>query len=310
MLSRFLLGLLGVELALYLIVGARLSSHFGVSVLWALPFTLVAALAARAGVIGLTFALARRYGTSIPAGSRLNAIQSVKLFAGEVLAHTALFTLMQPLEALFVSKPRAAGAGNQTSCPVLLIPGIYCNAAVWWSMARRLRAWGLHSVWPITLEPPLASIDNLARQLTQHIARICEATGAPRVVLVGHSMGGLVARACSRDPATRGRIAKIVSVASPHHGSAIAYWGIGQDARQLRPGSAWLTALNSTERQAAPVPIVSVFSWHDNFVAPQDSPILAHAVNIPLAGVGHLALLFSEAAARCVHREILSAAQM
>ena len=310
MLARFLLGLVSAELALYLIGGARLSCHFGVSALWALPFALVAALVARLALIGLTFALSRRYGASIPAGSRLNAIQSVKLFVGEVLAYTALFTLMQPLEALFVRTPLAARAGNRTSCPVLMIPGIYCNAAVWWPLRRRLRAWGLHSVWAITLEPPLASIDDLARQLTQHIARICEATGASRVVLVGHSMGGLIARACSRDPATRGRIAKIVSVGSPHHGSAIARWGLGEDARQLCPGSAWLTVLNSAEQQAAPVPIVSMFSWQDNFVAPQDSPILAHAANIPLTGIGHLALLFSEAAAQHVRREILSAAQM
>lgn len=310
MLAGFLAGLVGAELALYVVGGALVSSHLGVSAFWSLPFALAAALAVRAALIALSFSLSRRYAASIPAGSRLHAMQKVKLFVDELLAYTALFTLMQPLEPLFVSKPPVARAGGGDPCPVVLIPGIYCNAAVWWSMTRRFRVWGLHSVWPITLRSPLASIDDLAQQLSLHIARICEATGAPRVVLVGHSMGGLVARACLRDLRTRSRIAKVVSLASPHHGSELARWAIGANGRQLRPGNAWLAALNSAEENAAPVPIVSIFTWHDNLVAPQDSPILPHATNVALAGVGHLALLFSEAVAQRVHREIVAAAQM
>ena len=124
-------------------------------------------------------------------------------------------------------------------------------------------------------------------------------------MVVGHSMGGLVARACLRDPAARARIARIVTLGTPHHGSVLARWGPGRNARQMRPGSAWLAALNA--QGPAPVPLVSVFSWHDNFVAPQDSPLLAGAQNVALAGIGHLSLVFSDAVARRVAAEALAA---
>ena len=63
------------------------------------------------------------------------------------------------------------------------------------------------------------------------------------------------------------------------------------------------------EREAPSVPIVSLFSWHDNYVAPQDSAILAHATNVPFVGVGHLALLFWEPVAQRLCAEIAAAAQ-
>jgi hypothetical protein len=84
---------------------------------------------------------------------------------------------------------------------------------------------------------------------------------------------------------------------------------IGAGGAQLRPGNAWLAALNDAEQTAPPVPIVSLFSWHDNLVAPQDSAVLAYATNVSFAGIGHLSLLFSEPVARRVGAEIAAAAQ-
>ncbi len=192
--------------------------------------------------------------------------------------------------------------------PVVLVPGIYCNAGLWGWFRRRLAALGVTGTWAVTLEPPQAGIDQLAERLAEEIARVCGATGAERVVVVGHSMGGLVARACARDPAARARIARIVTLGTPHHGSILARWGLAHNARQMRPGSAWLAALNVDGAGAADgVPVVSVFSWHDNFVAPQDSPVLAGAQNVALAGLGHLSLVFSDAVARRVAAEALAA---
>ena len=160
----------------------------------------------------------------------------------------------------------------------------------------------------MTLEPPLADIDALARQLADEIERVCRQTQARQLVLVGHSMGGLVARAYLRDFGAA-RVARVITLASPHHGSELARHAIGANGRQLRPGNDWLVALNPAEREAPSVPIVSLFSWHDNYVAPQDSAILAHATNVPFVGVGHLALLFWEPVAQRLCAEIAAAAQ-
>jgi hypothetical protein len=96
-----------------------------------------------------------------------------------------------------------------------------------------------------------------------------------------------------------------VTVGTPHHGSTLALWGPGRNAREMRRGSAWLAALNADDPHG--VPVVSVFSWHDNFVAPQDSSVLPGAQNVPLAGIGHLSLAFSDAVARRIAREVSEA---
>jgi len=307
MLARFLIFAAGAELALYLAAGAWICRRLDVSLISSVPFAVLAVLLTGAMVVALSFILSRRYAAAPHAIERLTGARKLQLFIDEALAFAALFTLLQPLDRwLMPSPPR--GAVRAGHLPVLLVPGIYCNAALWWWMRRRFRARGLRCVWAVTLEPPLAGIDRLARDLSMHIAQVCEATSAPQVVLVTHSMGGLTARACLRDPSTRRRVAKIVSLAAPHHGSELARWAVGLNARQLRPGNAWLEALNAAE--PPPVPIVSLFSWHDNFVAPQDSPVLAHATNVPLTGIGHLSLVFSKAVALRVYEEILSASQM
>jgi pimeloyl-ACP methyl ester carboxylesterase len=302
MLARYLAALLAAELGLY-VIAAWLAAGHGVPLAWCLVLALATAVAIRLVLVGMTFALARRFRA---ARTRLPPWQAVRLFLGESFAFALLFALLQPLARWFARPPAPAPA--TATPPVLLIPGIYCNGAVWWWLVRRLRAQGLRNLFPLTLEPPLADIATLASRLAGEIERICEQTQAQRVVLVGHSMGGLIARAYLRDFGSA-RVARVVTLASPHHGSELARVAIGAGGAQLRPGNRWLAALNAAEHAVPPVPIVSLFSWHDNFVAPQDSAVLAHATNVDLTGVGHLALLFSEPVAQRVAGEIALAAQ-
>jgi pimeloyl-ACP methyl ester carboxylesterase len=299
-LARYLIALLILELGLYLLAGAWLASA-GVPIALCLVLALLAAIVLRLLQIGSMFALARPFRARIRPQMRLTRSSAIAVFLGEFLAFTVLFALLQPLARWLA--PRCALSAAGTAAPVVLIPGIYCNAAVWRSIARRLAARGMKNLVAVTLEPPLASIDALAHQLAGEIERICEATQAAQVVLVGHSMGGLIARAYLRDHGAA-RVARVITLGSPHHGSALARLAIGANGAQLRPGNPWLAALNATEHAPPPVPIVSLFTWNDNFVAPQDSAILAHATNIPFVGVGHLTLLFSAAVAQRLYDEL------
>jgi triacylglycerol esterase/lipase EstA (alpha/beta hydrolase family) len=135
-------------------------------------------------------------------------------------------------------------------------------------------------------------IEGLTVQLADRVEAICAATGAARVTLVGHSMGGLVARAYMRQHGA-GRVAKIVALGTPQHGSLQACFMHGRSVRQMRPGSTWLEELNQDEQTPPPAPIVSVMSWHDDLVAPQYSALLANARTVSFAGLGHLAMGFS-----------------
>jgi pimeloyl-ACP methyl ester carboxylesterase len=307
MLARSLAVALAVELGLYCIAGVWLWSAHGLSPLWAMVAALAGALMIRFALVAFSFALAHVYRGQVPATVSLAPRRRIKLYWSEFLAFTALFTVIQPLAHWLVTRPDLR-AGSQ-SLPIVLIPGIYCNAGAWWWMRRRLEAAGLSGLFATTLEPPLASIDELACQLSLDIERLCATSGARRVVLVGHSMGGLVARTYLRNLDGAARVAKLITLASPHHGSALARWTVGIAGQQLRPGHPWLAKLNEAESEPSPVPIVSLFSWHDNLVAPQSSAELAHADSIAFVGIGHLSLLFSDEVARRLCQEISAATQ-
>ena len=92
-------------------------------------------------------------------------------------------------------------------------------------------------------------------------------TGAERLTLATHSMGGLVARAYLRRYGDA-KVAALMTLAAPHHGSMLARLAIGRNARQMEPDSAWLRELAAAK---IAIPVVAVWSVTDEFVAPQDS---------------------------------------
>lgn len=72
----------------------------------------------------------------------------------------------------------------------------------------------------------------------------------------------------------------------------------GPDGRQMRPGNAWLNALN---RVGVDVPFTSIYSVHDTIISPQDSSAMPDAANLELSAIGHVSMpsgrAFAEASA-------------
>lgn len=174
--------------------------------------------------------------------------------------------------------------------PVLLVHGVGCNAGVWTGLRGHLEGRGLGPVYALSYGPPLASIEYFAPQVAAKIAEIRAATGARQVVLVCHSMGGLVARAYLRRYGG-GDVRLLITIGTPHEGSKHAWLMRGAALADMRPRSSFLAGLNGTAGSAAGVPVVSLWSWHDSMVTPQTSARLDWADNIVIAGVAHNALL-------------------
>jgi triacylglycerol lipase len=294
-----LAAVIAAEIAVYMLCGFWLASILQCSVLWGLGFATVFLLAARIAVVAASFALTYPYRSS----NHIGFFARVRIYLIELGCFLALFTWLQPLERWLPRKP--IGPAADARLPVVMVPGLYCNAGIWWWMRGRLSGWGVRA-FAINLGPPLASLDQLAQQLATHVRRVCAETAAERVILVAHSMGGVVARTCMQRFDPDRRIAKIITLASPHHGSALARFAIGACGRALRLGSSWLAHLNASEHERARVPIVSIFTRQDNFVFPQDSSILPGATNVELSGTAHFSLLFSETVARLVYQEIVA----
>lgn len=275
----------------------------GASPWWFVAGAPVAYLAPVVVLVAVSFALTWIWRTPRPPGAELDLAGAVRLFAGEVRAVAASWPLMA-LHRLIVRDPAPA----RGRLPLILVHGVLVNDGVWFSMRRYLVRHGVGPVYTINYGPPYSDIEYFAGQLGEKIEYVCAATGADRVVLVCHSMGGLVARAYVRQlgPA---RIHRIVTIGTPHHGSLMARVFIGRCLAQMRPGNAWLEELNRNETKPPSVPIVSIWSRHDSLVAPQASCVLACAENVALVGIGHNALLGDRGVMELVVRESTRSAQ-
>ena len=189
--------------------------------------------------------------------------------------------------ALFAADPLAA------RIPVLLVHGLVDNRSVFSVMTRSLRRRGFAHVCTWNYSPLLTDISQGAAELGRHIESICEQTGHDRVHVVGHSLGGLIARYYVQRQAGDRRVESLVTLGTPHRGSVWAHVVPTPLIRQLRPGSPVFDELD----EPAPgcrTPITAVYSDLDQVVVPTSSGRCDHpdlqARNVLVRSVGHMSL--------------------
>ena len=195
---------------------------------------------------------------------------------------------LSPLRrSLVVTDPEAAGT------PILLIHGIMDNRSVFTVFRRALRRRGFGVVHAVNYGLLTGDLRHAAHELAGHVERLCEATGADKVHIVGHSLGGVIARYYVQLMGGSARVDTLVTLGSPHSGTLGAHLIPTALGRQLRPGSPPLTEL------AGPAPgcttrFLVVWSRMDQMVVPQRNARLQHpdldVVQLELRDVGHLAL--------------------
>jgi pimeloyl-ACP methyl ester carboxylesterase len=224
-------------------------------------------------------------------------------WAREIVDSIRTFSISQPLLA---GRAFAVGAPHDERLPVLLIHGYFCNRALWRPMAARLVAGG-HVVEAINLEPPFASIDDYVPRIAAAVAALRDRTGAPQVALVGHSMGGLAARAYLRACGDEA-VACVVTLGTPHRGTVHAHFGRGRNVRQMRRDNNWLRQLAAEEPRERLERFTVVLSMQDNIVAPQAIQTLVGVRTVRLHGLGHISLVYDAQVARIV-MDTLSAAE-
>jgi hypothetical protein len=278
------------ELAACLAAGAWLHARHGWSGL-AVALVIAAWLGgSRLGVVALTSCLGWIHRSPREPGERVGIGGGLRLVAGEWRALLAANLVHLPWEALVLR--RDSRPAPTPRVPVILLHGYLGNRGYLRPLVRALEARGIGPVFVPTASAVLDPIEDYALELHDHVERIVEGTGQPRVVLVGHSMGGLAARTyVAKHGASR--VARIVTLGTPHHGSRLAWLGWGANAREMRPGSAFLAGLERSEGEARSPVAASIYSPHDNMVMPQASSRLEGARNIAIPGVGHIAMLRS-----------------
>jgi pimeloyl-ACP methyl ester carboxylesterase len=132
-----------------------------------------------------------------------------------------------------------------------------------------------------------------AAQLAEEVEAIVAETGYERIHVVGHSMGGLIARYYVTRLGGDERVHTLVTLGSPHHGTYLAYAWNSRIMQQLRPGSPLLQEL---EQPVAGCRTRFLCYWSDldQLMFPQRTAALDHAdlnvTNVEMHGVGHMSL--------------------
>jgi triacylglycerol lipase len=163
-----------------------------------------------------------------------------------VAAALALLTVLAVTSGPATARTARTAPAAPGRDPVVFVHGWNSDASVWNTMAGRFRADG----WPADRlrqwsYPSHQSNARTAEQLAQEIDRILAETGAARVDLVTHSMGSLPSRHYLKNLTADTEVDAWVSLSGPNHGTNAAFLCGGDACTEMRPGSAFLTALNS-----------------------------------------------------------------
>ena len=180
--------------------------------------------------------------------------------------------------------------------PILLLHGLVDNRSIFTLLRRALHRRGFGRVITLNYSPLTQDIRGAAARLEALVEKTCEETGYERVHVIGHSLGGIVARYYVQRMGGDRRVHTLCTLGSPHAGTYAARLWPGRVVRQLRPDSELMQEL------AAPAPgcrtrFVAFWSDLDQLIVPQRAAALEHpdltARNVPLRGIGHMSLPIS-----------------
>jgi triacylglycerol lipase len=189
----------------------------------------------------------------------------------------------------------ARAAGNSTfgssSNPIVFVHGWNSDNTVWNTMANDFKNDGWPSSyldqWKYDYRQSNATT---AQQLSQEIDRVLAATGASKVDVISHSMGGLSSRYYTKNLGGSTKVDAWVSLGGPNHGTDTANACFDTSCVEMRVGSNFLNALNSGDETPGTPRYATWWSPCDEIINPDSSVALSGAANTETSCLSHSAL--------------------
>lgn len=266
------------------------------------------------GVLPLFLPFYRRLWPERLAGLSVALVKATALEAAILAGHLLLYPtgLVQERHAPVIpAQEGATPLPGRTGPPVVLLHGFIDNRSVFVLLRRSLARDGRQRIVSLNYSPLTCDIRTAAELLGRHVEEVCERTGSDRVDIVGHSLGGLIARYYVQCLGGDLRVRTLVTLGTPHSGTkAIPLASAHPIVRQMRPGSEVI------EELAGPAPgcrtrFVSFWSDLDSMMDPLETACVDHpdleTRNVRVTGIGHLALPVHPTVAAGI-REVLESA--
>lgn len=203
--------------------------------------------------------------------------------------------------------PASPVASAPVQDPVIIVAGTFSPAFANEPLANRLRNDGrtvrifeLPTRGTQDIRLTAQALDAFADGVRSH-------TGAAKVDLVGHSQGGLVARAYVKWYGGATEVDSLITLGTPNRGTYVAnlanVLGFGNclavvACEQMRIGSSFLNDLNAGDDTIGKVRYTTIRTWQDELVRPVDNATLFDgATNVLVQNpcwarvVGHVGLI-------------------
>jgi triacylglycerol esterase/lipase EstA (alpha/beta hydrolase family) len=196
------------------------------------------------------------------------------------------------LTLLAVVAPPGTGSANAqvAADPIVFVHGWNSSATTWNTMIDRFVAAGYprSRMLAITYNSNQSN-GTIANQVRDAVNALRSQTGAARVDIISHSMGGLSSRYYLKNLGGSSVVDDWVSLGGPNHGTNFAYacYLFSAGCRDMIGGSGFLNALNSGDETPGATNYGTFWSSCDEIINPDNSVLLNGATNIAAGCLGH-----------------------
>lgn len=177
--------------------------------------------------------------------------------------------------------------------PVLMVHGLFHNSSAWITMKHRLREVGINNLHTYQYNSFWGEFPEAVEGLQRKLDTLIQKSEEGKVLLVGHSLGGLVIRAAVGNPRFWGKIAGIVALGTPHGGSDLARFATNPIGRGLIPGGEVMAKADAVPEPDCPK--LAIYNLVDDFVFPLDTllPPKTDWGEVTCSPMGHVWMLYS-----------------
>lgn len=227
--------------------------------------------------------------------------RSPRRLLGVLAAVTVAFTLFGSTSAAGAADRAPAAKADtgaavtplSTSTPVVFVHGYTGDASNWVTAKSvfQLNGWAGSKLFAYEYDSYGDNVAN-AQGLAAFVNNVKSQTGASKVAIVNHSMGGLVSQYYLKVLGGATSVSHLASIAGANHGTTFAgACLIYTTCRQMYPGSSFISQISSGDETPGSTAYATWYSACDGVILPYTSTRLSGATNHNVACQTHIGYL-------------------
>ncbi|MEU9362910.1 alpha/beta fold hydrolase [Streptomyces sp. NPDC048301] len=221
--------------------------------------------------------------------------RSPRRLLGLLASAAVAFSLFSAAPTAGAAETAAAAPAStlSTSTPVVFVHGYTGNASNWVTAKSvfQLNGWSSSKLFTYDYNSYGNNINN-AQGLATFVNNVKSQTGASKVAIVNHSMGGLVSQYYLKVLGGSSSVSHLASIAGANHGTTYASAClIYTTCQQMYPGSSFIGQITSGDETPGDTKYATWYSACDGIILPYTSTKLNGATNNNVACQTHIGYL-------------------